>query len=535
MFNKLLSNLPFNPSLITQVSFYAKRLHKEASIRRLGFVLIILTMMVQLFAVFVPAQPTLARDGNDIIEGGFGSKDRAVALCRSNAQDFATILLHFGVTCDGVAAGSIESIRSTDQNNNLFSLGRLPIGPTYNGRATEETEIAISASEDSPYYMRHLSSFDSGAYSTYQVLSVGNIYSVRYYIMFSCGNIVQTGKPTLPEPPPPPPPPPPPKPEECQWKPNIPASDPKCFKPCPVDGKHNIPAYSKQCFEPCPVDGKHNLSASNPNCFEPCPVDGKHNIPANSNKCFEPCPIEGKHNIPNYSDQCFEPCPYNDDIPKTSPKCKPCKAADNITDKLACLLFNKKAANSTQNISNANNTTAKAGDIITYTLIVKNSGQASIKDYVMKENLSDVLEYADVVDLQGGKLNVKKTVAWPATTIKSTEKLIRTIKVKVKNPLPNTPLPCANATVSPCPKSTSFDLIMTNTYHGTTINIKLPSSIIKTTETVTTTILPDTGPGLSLIVGFAFTAIVGYFFARSRLLAKELDIVRTEYVSTGGA
>ena len=35
MFKKLLSNLPYNPSLIGQVSFYAKRLHAEEKIRRL--------------------------------------------------------------------------------------------------------------------------------------------------------------------------------------------------------------------------------------------------------------------------------------------------------------------------------------------------------------------------------------------------------------------------------------------------------------------------------------------------------------------
>jgi len=516
MFDKLLSNLPFNPSLITQVSFYAKRLHKEASVRRLGFILVILTMMVQLFAVFAPAQPTLAVDGNNILDKGFQSKDQAIQMCRSNAQDFATILLHFGVTCDSVAAGSTEYIRSTDQNNNLFSMGRLPIGPIYKGHVTEETEVAINESEDSPYYMRHLSSFDSGAYSSYQVLSVGNIYSVRYYIMFSCGNIVQVGKPEAPVVPPPVVVPPPPTVEPCQWNPTIPATSPKCFKPCPVDGKHNIPASSSQCFEPCPFPGKENLRASSPNCFEPCPIEGKHDIPITSS-------------------QCFIPCTYNEDIPGSSPACKPCKASDNINDKLACLVFKKKASNYTQKKPDANNTTAKAGDTIAYTLTAKNTGQATIKDYVMKENLADVLEYADVVDLQGGKLNTKKTVVWPTTNIKSTETLTHTIKVKVKSPIPQTPSPCANATVTPCPKTMSFDLTMTNTFHGKTINIKLPPSIPKTTETVTTTILPDTGPGLSLIIGFAFTAIVGYFFARSRLLAKELDIVRSEYVSTGGA
>ena len=53
MFKKLISNLPFNPSLIGQVSFYAKRLRKEESIRRAGFGFMALAMFIQLFAVIV--------------------------------------------------------------------------------------------------------------------------------------------------------------------------------------------------------------------------------------------------------------------------------------------------------------------------------------------------------------------------------------------------------------------------------------------------------------------------------------------------
>jgi hypothetical protein len=73
---------------------------------------------------------------------------------------------------------------------------------------------------------------------------------------------------------------------------------------------------------------------------------------------------------------------------------------------------------------------------------------------------------------------------------------------------------------------------MTNVY-GNTINIKVPPTIIKTTETVTKE-LPNTGPGTTLAAAFGLTAVVGYFFARSRLMATELDIVRKEHSSGGG-
>jgi hypothetical protein len=95
--------------------------------------------------------------------------------------------------------------------------------------------------------------------------------------------------------------------------------------------------------------------------------------------------------------------------------------------------------------------------------------------------------------------------------------------VKVKNPIPATP------TSSSDPGH--FDLTMTNVY-GNTITIKLPGSVTKTTEVVTST-LPNTGPGTTIAIGFGITMIIGYFFARSRLMAKELAIVKAEYVSGG--
>jgi hypothetical protein len=75
-------------------------------------------------------------------------------------------------------------------------------------------------------------------------------------------------------------------------------------------------------------------------------------------------------------------------------------------------------------------------------------------------------------------------------------------------------------------------MTLTNVY-GNTVEIKLPSTILKTTETVTTS-LPNTGPGEALVIGAGLTTIVGYFFARSRLMSKELDIVRNEYATTSG-
>jgi len=439
MFQKLLSNLPYNPSLISQVMFYARRLHSEASLRRLGFGLIILAMIVQVFAVIAPPEETLALSNNDIVRGGFSSKEQAVQLCRSNAQDFGTILAHFGITCDNLAGGQVETIRSTDQNGQLYSMGRLPYGKP------NEVEVKVRGLNGS-FYMRPLSSWDSGPYSTYQVLSVGNIFAVHYYILFSCGNIVQTGKP---EPPPAPAPPPKPTPAP------TPTPSPKPSTPTPTT----------------PVDV--------------CPQ------------------LPGKQT--------------------SESECIPCEGAENINDTSVCLVLSKKARNVSRGVSNADGTTAEAGNTIIYTLSVRNTGKVKIDDFIVEENISDILQYADATNLHGGSKDDNDIVRWPKTDIGPGNTISKQLTIRIKDPIPSTPVSASDPA--------SFDMTLTNVY-GNVVNIGLPPTIVKTTEQVAR-VLPDTGPGTSLFIGFSITVFIGYFFARTRLLAKELDIVRSEYAQGG--
>lgn len=424
MFNKLVSNLPFNPSLINQVAFYSKRLKQEASIRRLGFILVCLTIFLQLFAILSPAQPTFARAGNDLIPGGFTSKDQLVQYCNTNYQDIATIYGHFGITCANLQNNSVEtSLVSTAEGGQLYSMGRQPQGPVNvsTGKATNEFQVSVSGL-NYPLYMRLLSSWDHGASSTYRALSVGNAFGVHFYILFSCGNLVQIGKPATPTPTP---------------------------------------------------------------------------------------------------------------TPKPTPQPKPCVKSKDVNDVTSCLVPHKQASNLTAKISNANGTTAHAGDVIQYTLTINNPTKVTAKKFLVIENLSDVLEYADLVSLGGAAKDSAGNLRWPLTDIAAGQTIKKVFTVKVKNPIPDTPSPCpATSAVNKCPQSNSFDLVMTNVY-GDTVNIKLPKGVIKTTEIVTTTSIPNTGPGASLIVGFIAVAVVGYFYARSRLLAKELDLIRQDYVSGG--
>ncbi|HTE58544.1 MAG TPA: hypothetical protein VK694_07425 [Verrucomicrobiae bacterium] len=444
MFKKLLSNLPFNPSLIGQVSFYAKRMHREAALRRMGVGMMVLAILVQVFAVVSPPEPTLAESNNDIVKGGFTTRDEAVNHCRSNTKDFANILVHYGVTCEALGRGVTKTISTTDKR--LDSLGRVAQGPTIarTGKPTEEYPITINGTE---YYMKNLWAWDSGSSSSYKVLEVKNAQNQTIMIMFSCGNIVTIDKYT------PPPPPEKPKPEK------------------PKDVCTNIPGVqtTKEECDTCP------------------------NVPgtqSNKSECY--------------------PCPK-------------AKATNTTT---ACLELSKSASNQTQKIQNADNTVALADDVIVYTLRVQNTGTQAVKGFVIEEDLSDTLEYATATDLSGGQLDAQGVVSWPKQDIAAGTIVEKHITVRVKNPIPQTPASASDPG--------SFNLVMTNVYYGTAVNIKLPASSSKSVEMAVTS-MPNTGPGTTLAIGFIVLTFMGYFLARSTLLAKEVDLVRADYTSVEGS
>lgn len=109
MFNKFLSNIAVNPSFLNQFTFYSKRLKKEESIRKLGLVFIVLSMLVQVTASLFPAELSLAASSNDVIYGGVSSKADLVSKCNNNAQVQA-IYAKFGVTCAEINATDRKSV-----------------------------------------------------------------------------------------------------------------------------------------------------------------------------------------------------------------------------------------------------------------------------------------------------------------------------------------------------------------------------------------------------------------------------------------
>jgi hypothetical protein len=211
--------------------------------------------------------------------------------------------------------------------------------------------------------------------------------------------------------------------------------------------------------------------------------------------------------------------------PKTSQACQIDIVVTKTPETIPPIL-SKTARNITQNVSDANNTTANAGDIIEYTLITKNVSLVTLDNIKLRdEELADVSEYAtlDKSSLQDGQFNeISKLISYPIkVSLKPGESITKTFRVKV-----NTPISQAPASKSD-PKSN--DLTMYNEY-GNSISIKLSASPGKAIEKTVTTTIPKTGSGTGIVSSTVVFMLAAYLYARSRTTRRELLIIHSELV-----
>lgn len=198
-----------------------------------------------------------------------------------------------------------------------------------------------------------------------------------------------------------------------------------------------------------------------------------------------------------------------------------CEVKDKVTKPVANISAMKKAKNITKKLDNADGTTASAGDIIEYTVITTNSGTGPATGYIIKpDTLGPVLEYADIIDSPEATFDkTSQQLSWPAVTIKPGDSVSKTFQVKVKSPVPST----APSLSDPAGKQ----YVICNKY-GNNICINIAKPVPAQIEQVATK-LPKTGSGSSLVVTFLLVCVLGFFYTRSKILSKEVEIVRYEY------
>ncbi|MDQ3158871.1 MAG: hypothetical protein M3P98_01915 [bacterium] len=525
MFKKLISNIPFNPSLITQVSFYSKRLSQENSVRKLGFFFITLSLLVQGFAILSPAEPTIANPDNDVFRGGFTDQAHAVNSCNSNSQNFKTILAHFDITCTDLFLSPVRKIDYSENNGGMYSMGR---------NSYFANDIPIQIANVGTFYMRPLTNWGAHCYddgADCKAITGTRPDGSPFWVLLGCGNITIFGPPTPePEPEPEPEPTPEPKPEEIVCSSLLMNVQNESSVARNTTIKLRGKAAGNNLKEGTLVDMFYELvNADNGSVISSQRAEGigfNGGIATDSTERSFKLEEAGRYQFKlavKYANGTKNARGNNQgNCVKTVfvEIRKPCDEAKDEEDFLACIILSKKVENQTQGIEDADGTLAKAGDTLIYTLIVENiSKDTAFNDFVVEENISDILEYADIVDLNGGIKDTNQIVRWPAVTIQPESTHEVSFKVQIKDPIPATPVSPNNPN--------SFDLQLTNVY-GNVVNIDLPPPAPKIIE-LTTTELPNTGPGETLAVASVVIAIAGYFFYRSRLMKKEIEIVKKDY------
>lgn len=643
MFKQLVSNLPFNPSLLSQLSFYAGRLRQEASFRRLGFICLILAMLIQMIAVISPPERSLAASANHIING-LNTRDDMLRAWDRPGSDIPAIYGYFGLTRQDIAGLTMHpnvTIRSND-GNDWWTTGRHSLsGRSDVQNVYKENELTIKAGS-STVYMRQLRAWDiRNPYNTYRAWKGTKADGTAFWILEDCGNYTQVGKI------------PPKRPRlelrktvkgnpgtlkpgdqltfQFEWRNTVPDSlaenvvlhDQLNLDYFTIVSPSNLNMSGKQLthslgnvgysstFKVLNITVKlknplaHGLQVCNaasltannasvvrggPACVtiknpppppppsEPkCPYDSS--LPASSSDCVvsvicssldsvikpstRQVTFTAKATSTNQSFTTIKSYVYDfgDDKSQTvnssaysnqvtheyetgnytasvvinySYKDKNGSTVNKTVTCVAPIEFEtekpvgetKTVKNVTQNLEGdaAVNSVVRAGDVLEYTLTTINSQRYNQDNYVIEDYIGDILDYADLdlaaLQASGGRYDDEtKKISWPNQSIKAFSEVEKTFRVTIKNPIPSTNAP---STVG-----TAFDCKISNRY-GNEIGMQVACPAVKGIET-----LPNTGPGTSLTIGFTITTIVGYFFARSRLLAKELELVKVDYRSAG--
>lgn len=218
------------------------------------------------------------------------------------------------------------------------------------------------------------------------------------------------------------------------------------------------------------------------------------------------------------------PCSYDPSLLASDDECQPCPEnpllpASNKELCVPIITLQKKVSNVTAGLLDANGTQAKGGDVLEYTLITTNGAKKMSAKHTTKENIADILDYADLLPDSSATLDKDKNLVWPEQTILASSQLKQVFRVKIKDVIPATPAATANAG--------TYDLKLTNVYgNTTTVTLPCPPALCVQTRVEK---LPNTGPGMSLALTFISLVVISYFYARSRLLGKEITIIKHDF------
>ena len=182
---------------------------------------------------------------------------------------------------------------------------------------------------------------------------------------------------------------------------------------------------------------------------------------------------------------------------------------------------NSSAVNISQDNVDATSVIAQAGDKIVYTLTAENNNQEDASS-VFKINLDDILEYANILDISEGHLQMDTnkpnsgTLYWDTMNLKPGEKASHSFVIQIKSMIP--------AMARSSEDKTSYDCKIDNTF-GNTTSIAVHCPTPKIIEQIISN-LPKIGTNYNLLFAVILLTLTVFFYLRTRQLEKEVRVIR---------
>lgn len=188
-----------------------------------------------------------------------------------------------------------------------------------------------------------------------------------------------------------------------------------------------------------------------------------------------------------------------------------------VTENTSPIALSKKVHNHTRNSSDQT-THAHASDRITYTLHAKNTDKEPAMAHFV-EHIGDILEYADVIDANGGTLDLRaQTLTWPSALLEPNQQSEKQFTVRLKAHLPAT----ARGTSNPY----SYDCTLSNTF-GNTVHTPVFCPPAKLVETAVSE-LPPASARSNYIINTILVVTALFLYARTRQQKEEVRLIRRD-------
>jgi len=512
MFRKLVSNLGFSPALVGQLAFYAKRLKKEETTRRLGLLFTVFALIIQAFVVFAPPTSANSADSNDMCPGVTRDSDgaRKIKACyNNNTRNFKDTMTYFGISKSELwkALDKGGAWRYTTTYKNWYTFG-------HESRSSDVKNYSSAVA--GKLYARKW----KNTIQTRQWGWKGQSGETEFIILADCGNLAlkRLLKPSA----------------KCvsltASKHDIAVGDSIVLtaKSATDDGAE-ISGYDFQQDGPGANDAKASVKTSDESTTwqRTLPTAGTYNFTVNidttNNKdnitaksCVEVVTVATKPQEPK--------CPYNPALPVDDVRCKPdCTTNPELPGCAPDIEITKTAVNRTQNDIDATTKKANAGDVIVYTITIKNTGKTA-GTVALDDVLADSLEYSQLTEVGGGSYDsTTQALSWGSLTIQPGTTTTRQFVMTIYNPIP------AMARNHGSPDS--YDCVMSNVVRKDgegMIKVPVDCPVVKEVVEQTVTQLPHTGPTENMVFAGLLLTVVSYFYARTRLMRKEVRLIRRD-------